>query len=100
MFLYIERTGRRRPIRSIAKSWRTACRLAGLDGVTPHDLRKTFGTRVLNARGNLRAAQIVLGHADLATTMRYLGVTEDNIRDDMEAAAIDLPATQRQRKPI
>jgi integrase/recombinase XerD len=53
---------------------------AGLpDWVTSHVLRHSFSTDFLRRGGNIRTLQIVLGHASLATTERYLHVTDADV---------------------
>lgn len=44
---------------------------AGIARFTPHDLRRTFVTRILEATGDLRLAQVAAGHANIDTTTRY-----------------------------
>jgi len=55
-------------------SFKRACGRAGLNDVTFHTLRHTFGTRGVEATGNVVAVSKILGHADLKTTMRYVHV--------------------------
>lgn len=57
------------------------------DGWTMHTLRHRFATRAYRATRNLRAVQILLGHASIATTQRYLAVDDDEMRAAMLGAA-------------
>ncbi len=42
-----------------------------------HSMRRTKASLICKATGNLRAVQILLGHANIANTVRYLGVDID-----------------------
>jgi integrase len=52
-----------------------------------HDTRHTAATRLVRATGNLRLAQRLLGHTDIATTTKYAHVTHEDLRAGLEAAA-------------
>jgi len=59
------------------KSWTSecfskACRRAGVLRMTFHDLRRTFGTRLLEGGANIVTVQRLLGHGSVEMTMRYL----------------------------
>jgi integrase/recombinase XerD len=74
---------RTRPIgpKTIYLACRGAAEAAGIrKPVHPHSLRHAFATHLLEAGVNLRTIQILLGHANLETTARYLQVADVAVR--------------------
>lgn len=59
-------------------SLKTATTAAGLDDVTLHTLRHTFGTRLVAAGVDLRTVQELMGHSRIETTMRYVHLVDRN----------------------
>ena len=64
--------------------------------LTPHVLRRTFATQNLKASGDIRAVQVLLGHASIQTTQFYTHVDEESLRRLVEATGHTMGIGQRE----
>jgi tyrosine recombinase XerC len=80
--LFLNRSGGRITTRSVMSLLKKYSRLAGLEKrVTPHTLRHTFATHLLDGGADLRSVQELLGHALLSTTQVYTYVSQNRARE-------------------
>lgn len=85
--VFLNKTGGRLTVRGIARVLDQHARAAGLPaGTSPHVLRHSFATHLLEAGANLREVQEMLGHASLASTQVYTHLTLEALKKVYDAA--------------
>ncbi|HMO82053.1 MAG TPA: tyrosine recombinase [Pyrinomonadaceae bacterium] len=82
--LFVNTRGRsldRQMIHKMIKEYGEKC---GLVGVSPHTLRHSFATHLVQNRADIRSVQQMLGHADISTTQIYTHITDAHLRKAYE----------------
>lgn len=82
LYLFVSRAGRPLTTRAFQKRLRQTVLRTGVSGsMTPHTLRHAFATHLVEGGADLRAVQMMLGHADITTTQIYTHVARERLRE-------------------
>jgi len=71
----------RQLIHAFIKNYSEKC---GLEGVSPHTLRHSFATHLVQNNADIRSVQQMLGHADISTTQIYTHITSTQLKKNYE----------------
>ena len=83
--LYLNQRGERLTRQWVWNILKTAARNAGVDTkITPHTLRHSFATHLLQNGASLRHVQELLGHSSISTTQVYTHLTDSHVREEYE----------------
>ena len=81
--LFLNNHGKGMTRQGFFKNLKQILREKGLnEDVSPHTLRHSFATHLINHGADLRSIQEMLGHADISTTKIYTRVSDDKVKDD------------------
>lgn len=81
-FAFADKNGK--PYKSFRSAWDNALKKAGIENLTFHSLRHTFGSRLGMAGVDIKTIQELMGHRDIKMTMRYSHPTAQHKRNAVE----------------
>lgn len=85
LLLPAARGGKQRSVSATEKAFKELMKRCGVENATPHTMRRTAATRLVEGKAEPTAVQAILGHADFSTTADYYtGHDADYLKSEME----------------
>jgi integrase/recombinase XerC len=85
--LFVNKHGKRLSTRSVRRKMDKYLKMNGMDtAISPHTLRHSFATHMLNNGADLRSVQELLGHQSLSTTQIYTHLTTKKLKEVYDSA--------------
>lgn len=75
-----------KPYTNMYKSWHKILKLAGIEDLRGHDLRRTFATWLFESGVSIYVIMTILGHTNVETTRIYLGISKKILKEAMKQA--------------
>jgi len=82
-YVFLNNHGKIMTRQGVFKMLKKECKIKGINkNISPHTLRHTFATHMLQNGADLRIIQEILGHSDISTTQIYTHVTNEKLKSD------------------
>jgi integrase len=78
-----------RVLDNIQTSWENALKNAVIKDFRFHDLRHTFASWIIQNHGDITVVKELLGHSDIRTTMRYVHLVKEQLRENVNLIDVD-----------
>ena len=90
--VFPNKTGTHRCRHNVSKTFKRACKRAGIEDFRFHDLRHDFGSNLVQRGIDIYSVAKLMGHKDIRMTQRYSHLSPEKLRNDI--AVLDAPMTQ------